>query len=275
MQFDLLRLGLLERPINLFEAAGIERRPSREEWLRDLFNRSIVFVHRTEEFHYVPDPSMPPESAVIIGRIGRRTAVPDHEPPAKGLADTKRDAWAAVRIVIDPRHHTDGQKLAVQHDRKVGAPLALVSSLANELNVHPYPYEIELSPIVNADTFWGFVDTHKGKITSVSFEFISPNMFGEKDDYDREMKELRDREKARKAKLELENRDGLELQTPRVQRAVDYISPGQGRIRAKTKDGHTFKSEDKIKRVGIPNKEAKRMSTEQLLVELARRILST
>jgi hypothetical protein len=277
MQLELIRLALLERPQKDIEDQFLPGAPPpRENWLRTVFGHEIPFIHRREQFHYVPDEDMPPDIGVIAGRIGRKTLVPDHLPPESGLKDTLRESWPAARILIDPRHHQDGQKVGVQHEHVLGMPFALFSSLVAQINSRPWetPYEIEASPIVDADTFWTFVDKYKGQVTSVLFEFVAPNMFGEKDNYDKEMRDMKAKEKIHRAKLEIESPDGLELHTDRVKRAVDYISPGQGTIKATTKNKQTYKSARKIRRITVEKKAIENATTEELIRTLVKRIFT-
>src|SRR5690348_10707670 len=124
MQFDLFRMALSERAqLDLFDPAT---RPTREAWLRDVLSREIIFMHRKEQFHYAPDPHAPPEGQDIVGRIGRKRAAVENEPPARGLVETKRDKWTAARLLIDPSHHADGQKIAMENVQSVGKPFGLL-----------------------------------------------------------------------------------------------------------------------------------------------------
>ena len=60
MQFELLRLFVLPRPqIDGFERKKADGTPfTRKEWLREVFDTKIPFVHRGETFHYVTVPTL-------------------------------------------------------------------------------------------------------------------------------------------------------------------------------------------------------------------------
>jgi hypothetical protein len=75
-----------------------------------------------------------------------------------------------------------------------------------------------------------------------------PNMFGIRDDLDKELQDLRDHERARRAKIEIQNEDGLNLQTERVQNTVAHALDGGGAVKARTSDGKRFNSRRKVKR---------------------------
>ena len=89
-----------------------------------------------------------------------------------------------------------------------------------------------------------------------------PNMFGTRNDLDRELRELRDNERVRKAKLALENEDGLNLNTERNRQTVNYTLEGGGGIKAKAKrKKHKFNSKRKGKRITIETSAAEQPET--------------
>lgn len=255
MQFELLRMSLLMREQqDAFERKGPGGRTfSREEWLRVIFSEPIRFQHRKNEFHYVPETAEAADTGLLIGRIGRQLQVTENEPPEEGLHEMRRPAWRAALVIIDPTPHLDGQKVAFEHLSSLGSPLAVFTSLVDLINqrVPPEPFVIEPRPIVDERTFWDFVRAHPREITSVTFEFVAPNMFGTDDDYDREMREMQAHEKIQRAKLKLENPDGLELDTKRVDGAVKYIVRGGGSIRARTKRKQVYNSDRKIQKIVV------------------------
>ena len=177
-------------------------------------------------------------------------------------------------VYIDPKHHDDGQKVAFEVIGPIGRPLPLFESLAEYINSRAEPYFLEVNAISNAQSFWDFVDTHKGEITSVTFEFVAPNMFGHDEDYAKDMAEMKKNENIQKVKLSLESDDGLVLNTNRVQGAVNYAVQGGGSIKAKTKSKQIFHSKSKVKKVSITKKKLKKMSIPELFSMLFDRILN-
>lgn len=245
MQFELLRIVLLRRAQpDMFEGQGPDGREiSREEWLRRVFSKSIEFQHRGAECHFVPAEDFD-GAPFIVGRIGKKRKIDENEPPSSGLKETSRDVWKAAIVLIDPRHHEDGQKIAMEIDQQIGNPFALFSTLAELVNSQSEfaPYWLEVNPITEPGDFWAFELENRGEITSISFGLLAPNMFGIRDDLDKDMRSLRDNERAQKAKLELFSKDGLELNTERVRQTVGYTLEGGGTIKAKSKKGRRFDS---------------------------------
>lgn len=259
MQFELLRLSMYPRD----QVDGFERKKpdgtafTREQWLRAVFQESIAFVHRGDQFHYVPDPRLTEADGVIAGRIGRQVVVKESTPPEAGLTDTQRDAWMASDVLIDPTHHPDGQKAAVEHKNDIGQPVSLFTSLVGHINAGTEPFILEAHAIAPSESFWNFVEANKGEVTAINFEFVAPNMFGHADDYDREMREMAKEERVQKARLVLESKEGLNPNTEKVKRAVEYTSKGAGTVKARTKRGKTYSSKAKAQRVSVPKNIAK------------------
>lgn len=277
MQLELIRLSLLERAqLDAFEPRTKNgSRLTREQFLREMFSQEIEFIHRKKRFYYVPDRDFEDlESPIVVGRLGRQLQVKENEPPDAGLQETSRPAWHAVWVLLDPRAHDDGQKLAVRHEYKMGRPVSIVSSLVEHINrsTPEGPYVIESNAISDASDFWNFAKAHHGDITSLRFIFIAPNMFGIDDDYEKELRAMRDKERVRKAKLELENPGGLSVETERVARAVEYVSRGGGSVKARTRTRQRFDSERKVKSVSVPEAETPGISPIDLIKAAVRRI---
>jgi hypothetical protein len=147
MQFEMVRLALVQRPqSDAFERRQADGQPfTREAWLRDVFEKKIVFQHRHQVFHYSPDAESA-DPGIIVGRIGREIKVSENEPPEQNLAPKDRPAWIGALVLIDPTHHDDGQKAAIQHIPLVGKPVPTFESLAASINGRDEPY---VFPLIN------------------------------------------------------------------------------------------------------------------------------
>jgi hypothetical protein len=226
--------------------------PSRESWLRDVLSKSITFRHRGVDYHFVPsEKSDRPE--LIVGNIGRQRLSTENDPPEQGLGKIQREIWKGAAVVIDPRHHAEGQKAAVEEDPQVGKPVPLMESLCEAINSRspPEPYLIESSPISDPSNFWEFVDSHPGEVVSVTFEFIAPNMFGIRDRLDEGIKDMAEHEKIERLRLQLKSRDGLVLSKDRIDTAVRHATDGGGSISARLKKGGKFNSRKRVRFVNV------------------------
>lgn len=278
MIFEQFRVSLLERDQSLFDF--LVRQPNiaaagnpREYWLRDTFSREIAFTHRRQRFHYVPDPDYPGGlNGIVVGRVGRKRSAKENEPPESGMRETERQAWHAAFLLLDPRAHEDGQKVAIQRDASVAQAFPLLKSLLHSINGRD-PHEMFLAqaePLSEEYSFWHWVSEHK-EVTRLTFNMIAPNMFGLHDDWDADMRELKRTENADRAKLQTESDDGLIVDTPRVRKGVEHVARGTGSLTARAKDGAPFSSQDSVKTVQTPDK-TEEISWGQLLKVIVARI---
>jgi hypothetical protein len=247
MQFNLIRL-VLNPVFNLFRADV-----DREQWIRLAFSEPFVFTHRKREYHFVPEQLMAtePDARYIMGRVGRQTIIKENEPPESGLEEVTRPSWTAARVLIDPRRHEDGQKVAFE-STDVGDPLTVFRSMIAVINRrYEAPFRIEANPIMPPESFIEFLREHPNDITFVQFELNAPNMFDDKTNVDVEMRAARDKYKARKARITLANDEGMTLNDERIVQLSEYATKGGGQIKAKTLDHDTFNSQTKIETVII------------------------
>lgn len=253
-RFDLFRLSLRKRrQIDILDK--IDEQMSREQWIRHLFSRTTEFRHHGTEFVYVPlDPIQ--TFPYVVGKIGRPVSEIEHTAPEDGYQEYIHDAWKAAVVVCDPRESDDGQKLAIQFHMDVGKPATLAPRLlqAMEEGLEYLQFLSAVHPISNSEAFWDFVERNEGKVTRIVFELEVPNMFGSDDEFDKEMKEYRDKEKAQKVSIKLENPDGIEPNTDRVKYTANKaMSQGTGTVKAKAVGkNNTFSSQKQQESARIP-----------------------
>lgn len=270
-RFELFRLSVLQRRQKpLFP----KPKTNREAYLRESFGTRRTFTFYGTEFHYVPEPTELHDD-VIIGRIGRSVVIEENQSPDEGFLETIHDGWKASVVVIDPREHADGQKVAISIDPKVGTPFGLIKELVYVINcaARDAQWDIEVESIINPQNFWDFAKKNEGEITSLVFDFVAPNMFGGSDDLSEELRAFRREENAQKITIALKSSDGLDTSTKRVKEGVDYAVKGCGTITAKTKKRKSFNSTKKVaittlERGSLPNEtlleKVKRMATQVL-----------
>ncbi|GAA4475306.1 hypothetical protein [Gluconacetobacter asukensis] len=247
-KFELFRLSLVMREQRDFILDGPDGDLNREEYLNKVFSTQYAIGHRGNEFHFVPYVKVSGQTRFLAGRIGRPFSDLEFTPPDDGFTEELHQGWKALAIIIDPSHHKDGQKLAVEVNRDVGQALPVISALIDEINRRDDAiYTINVFPISDVQSFWDFSEQNQGNITRLAFEFTAPNMFGGRDSIRDELRKFRDQEKASVVSIELKNSDGLNSNTKRVKESVGYIEEGGGDIMAKTKDGKRYSSKSKVK----------------------------
>lgn len=269
MLFGIFHISLSEKRDLLSEKKVDGSEFNREEWIRQIFTQRIDFMHRTEKYHFMPfNSKMNISETLLIGRIGRHFVSEENAPPEENLDDVLRDTWRAGLVIIDPAKHEDGQRIAMQQRPGVGQPDSVLRSLMHHVsqNIENAPYAMEVRAVTNPSDFWDFVSENRGEITSLTIEFISPNMFGIGDNMDEEFISLKRDEGVTRAKTTIENDDGLKLETDRVRKSVDYASKGGGSISARTKRGKRFSSKNSVQKVTIKeNENAQKKSTVVLI----------
>lgn len=267
MQLELFHFSLMARPTDLLSPL-LGAPPTREAWLRIVFSRHIVFRHRGQELHYAPQAKWETgRPGIIVGKIGKRRFSQENAPPEEALEDIERAQWKAAITLLDPGHHEDGQKFALEHNAFVGKPVPILQSLVEQIN-KTYAeefYILQYAPISDQKSFWDFVDTYGPAIRQVDFAFIAPNMLINPDDFEKELKDMRDKENVRSARLVLENNEGLSLKTKRIKGAVEYASKGGGVIKAETRSGAKYNSKRRTKRVNVPQKKKERFKILDLI----------
>lgn len=270
-RFELFRLSLLPRPYrDIFAGPDV----TRETYIRMVFSEEIIYKYNDEHYHYVPIAESAGQS-IIAGRLGKRLTIEENRPPSEGLAETTRESWKASRIVIDPSEHADGQKVAVESNRSVASPANILLGLVRQINrTHPESiYSIEAAPIIETESFWVFAERNKGRITKIRFDFVAPNMFGGSDSITEELRDFKQKEKAHRISIELQNKHGLDVETEKTREAVDYVGKSGGTITAKAKRGSNYTSTDKTRFGSIPEPDFGGESAIDRIARFAKQIL--
>lgn len=239
--FELFHLSLHEnRQMSLFDASN---RVSREEWLRQAFSQPFEFDHRQKRFHWVPSN----HGELISGNLVRMHKRRRHKPPEEGASEETAEEWQGAVIVIDPTHHSDGQKLSFERDVTVGTPRTVLQSMASYINSMPdAPYAIEPMPIFSEASFWNWAAAYEFRLRRIAFVFITPNMFKTKRRFDEDMRELGAAGVA-KVRMNFDNGDrgtGIDANSETIRNGVDYAAAGGGSLTATAHNGDKFASSD-------------------------------
>lgn len=271
-KFQLFRISLLLKSQK--DAFEIED-ASRENFLRRVFGTEFRFGHYGNAFFYEPVPDQA-DSQFLFGRLGRRRVVDENLPPDQHLEETSRESWKACIIVVDPTEHADGQKAAIEIEKEIGGPTALMSALAREINTQNVfsAYSLQVNPIFDASSFWQFADENYGRVTSLTFDFVAPNgLWSANTSLREELVELRKELKTHQVSTTFKSPEGLETNSERIEEAVEYAEKGSGRIRARAKGNRHFNSTEKPKIVTLEDDKAPRQGAIAKVKANLRRIL--
>lgn len=215
---------------------------SRESWLREIFSEQFEFTHRNEAFTWVPAAP----AAVIVGKVLRRSIEEKFLGPDQGGRETRGPEWRGAIVVIDPTTHEDGQKAAVERQRRVGTPSAILASLLMTASTRLEDiYTIEAKRIWNQREFITWAGAHQNRVKKIEFDFVVPNMWGVTSELEDELEQVGDLTKAQKVKVVLHGEAGVETDNDVVGQAVEYSARGSGRVKAVAEDNDVFNSEGK------------------------------
>lgn len=226
---------------------------SREDYLRQSLEQPFEFNDKSgRRLYWTPRLDF---ISAIVGIIQQEKDHKHHMPPSSGGVETVSPEWQGAYVVIDPTSHDDGQKMAVENDI-VGRPATLVRSLLQHLNDnYDRPFTIEASLIFDSRSFWQFASQKGGKLKSVRFEFIVPNMWGTKSDLDADLKETGATTGAERVSVAFASSSGLHTDATKIREGVEYAERGAGVVRATALDGETYSSSTKPKTTMIADPE--------------------
>lgn len=252
MNYQMFRLSLMSRQ-QLDLISAIPSDISRSDYLQWVFSRRIDFVHHGNEFSFV---KVGEEGSAIVGRLGRKVISTEVGPPESTFAILEKEGYRAVNLFLETGP-TD-QRLAIQVDEAMGQPSSIVASLISAVNnLYPAaPWGIDVIPITDEVSFWQTVRRHRAEITGITFEFIAPNVLGLGSKTAQELKEAREKNRARTVRISMQNPDGIVVETEDVKEAVEYVAKGGGDVTLKSGKRTLYNSKKKVRKLRLENNEA-------------------
>ncbi len=248
-KFLIFHLSLIPIREPTFETPDI----TREAWLRSCLSRQIAFDHRAgQSIYWVPRNDI---GEYVYGVIQRQKPHLHHVSPEQGGRETITDEWQGAYVLLDPTHHDEGQRIAIEVD-EVGSPSALLKSLLSYLNnLENRPYTIEAKPVFDGTAFWNFAERHSNIVRYVTFDFVVPNMWGAESELEKDLKDSGQQTGADKVRVRFEAKDGVTVKNQKIEDGVSYAEKGAGRITARSLDGKRFSSENRPRTTEIPKVE--------------------
>jgi hypothetical protein len=263
--FTLFHLSLVPRAEPRFDTFT----GSREDWLRYALQDGFSFPHRGGgELHWVPQQTI---DESILGLLQKTRKHARHRSPSEGGEEIIEDEWQGAYVLIDPTHHDEGQRVAIEND-VVGESKSLLKSLVNAINSWEVSgYHTEIEPLFDGKAFWDFAEEHGSLLRYIRFNFVVPNMWQPYNDLDEDLKDIGNENGSQRVGIDFSSEDGVVASTPRIRRGVDYAERGAGTLRARSMDGATFRSTNKLKTTMVPFVAG--AATVALFVSLKERIL--
>jgi hypothetical protein len=245
--FTIFHLNLVAKPEPEFDTF----RGTRDQWLRHVLAETFAFPHfGGATVHWVPRDEDTGEC--IFGLLQKTRKHGRHRPPTEGGDEVVEDEWQGAHLLLDPTHHEEGQRVAVEND-VVGKPAALLKSLIASINARPdSPYHIEIEPLFDANEFWVFAEHHGYLMRFINFNFVVPNMWSPYNDLEKDLEDTGKETGAQRVRVGFDSEDGVLADSPRIRRGVEYAERGAGTLDAKALDGAKFKSTSSVRTTLLP-----------------------
>jgi hypothetical protein len=247
--FSLLHLSLVP-PV---QASLLSFVGNREEWLRFALSKSFDFLGwGGAEYVWVPKSV---DKGYIFGLIQGKKPYNFHAPPEDGGVEKEEDFWQGAFVFIDPKHHTEGQKVAIEND-VLGRPQALAKSLFDHISSRDdAPFNALAELIFDESDFWVFAKESDNILDYVKFEFVVPNMWSPQNDLEEDLKETGKDTGSDRVDVTLRGKNGIKADSDRVRDGVKYASRGAGVIKAKNRAGKRFSSARRPTTVRVDDQE--------------------
>jgi hypothetical protein len=116
MHYSMLRLFLTRRETDLLDHIEPVAISTREEHLRDVFQREIRFSYRRKSYVYKPffvDTDEDRSREYISAVIGREQKATVGAPPEQGFKPKSIPDWETANVFIDPAGDENGQRVAM------------------------------------------------------------------------------------------------------------------------------------------------------------------
>lgn len=266
--FTLFHLNLV--PIEQLDIETI-RGMSREQWLRHALSKGFEFGHwGGGTLHWVPNK---PVDECVLGLLERKRPHEHHRPPEEGGGEVVSEEWQGAYVLVDPTHHEEGQRVAIEND-VVGRPIAMLKSLVSALNGRrDRPYHVEIEPLFDGSRFWAFSRRHGDLMRRVTFNFVVPNMWGTESDLEKDLRDTGKETGAQRVSVGLSSDDGVHTDNAKVREGVSYSEKGAGTIKAVAMDGATFSSTRRPRTTSIPGLDFGKALTRNVFLTLKATIL--
>lgn len=234
--FSILHLSLVENKQPSFTTF----KGTRDQWLRFSLSKSFEFVGWGGKLLvWVPKGE---RDDLVFGLIQGKKPYSYHDAPIDGGAEKEDQFWQGAYVFLDPRHHDDGQKLAIEND-VLGKPRALAKALFDHINMREdAPFNCLAKLTFDEKDFWKFSELSGGVLKYIKFEFVVPNMWGPQNDLEKDLKETGKETGSDQVDVTLRGENGVTTDNEKVRTAVAYAGRGSGVVKAKNMMGRRFSS---------------------------------
>lgn len=220
--------------------------------------------HRQAELNHKVDVDSPPWFVI---EINTQKSLKREKPDFK---QEKIDTWPHVVAIIN--NQPDVQIIAVSRNIRAFNSGDIVAKILQEnlgRVLQQYLLSIQVEAIFEKSEFWHLVQEYQGRITSVNFELISPNMANISKALELDLARLNADTNSHRTDLKLNSSEGGALEisqkNPLVNSLVEYSSQGGGDIALKVKGiKKTIRTSKSVREITIDEISIQNITPERL-----------
>lgn len=241
--FEYLRISLARiDPPPLLDRMRTKPALSRQEFLREAFSEKWNFSYRRKMYAYVPIPQVK-GSNIVGGLIGRQLREFHYDGPESDWRIIEQKHWSVSFAGIDISE--DVQIAAVQYNPHIGDPRKMMQALLDTISKkRPYDdWHAFVEYVSSEEDFWNAAKRYAGKISSLNFVFVPPNMLRAQAAVNNLVKAAAEEANSEITELKLKNpKHALRAKGDLVAAAVSTATKGAGKVIMKSGKTTVFSS---------------------------------
>lgn len=220
--------------------------------------------YRKADLNHKVDVDLPPWFVVEINtQKSLKRDKPDFQ-------QERIDTWPHVIVIIN--NSPDTQIIAISRNTRAFSSGAVIAKILQEnlgRILQRYMITIHVEAIFDKSEFWHIVDEYRGRITSVNFELISPNMANISKGLELDLARLNADTNSHRTDLKLNSTEGSSLEikqdNPLVNSLVEYSSKGGGDIEVRIKGiKKTIRTSRSVREISIDELSIENLTPERL-----------
>lgn len=223
-----------------------------------------VLHHRQAQLNSKIDLHLPPWFVVEVNT--QKSIQREKEDFEKERIDT----WPHVVVIIN--NNPEIQLIAVSKNYRAFASGAVVAKIVQEnldRVLQRYLLTVQVEALFEKSEFWHLIDEYQGRITSVNFELISPNMANISKALELDLAKLNADTNSHRTDLKLNSSEGSTLEVTKdndlLNSLVDYSSEGGGDIAVKVKGlKKTVRTSKSVREISIDEMSVENLTPERL-----------
>lgn len=166
----------------------------------------------------------------------------------------------------------DVQLIAISRNKKAYSSCGVVAKILQDnfqRLLHQYGLNIQIEALFERNQFWDLIEQYSGKIISVKFELISPNMANISNALELDLAKLNEDTNSHRTDLKLNSGEGSTLEVNEnnilINSLVDYSAEGGGDIELKMKGvKKTIRTSKTVRELSVDEFSAKNLSPDML-----------